>query len=90
MTGWLAMTKIFPPGPLLTTSRTAGTRGLLRLGEGGWLRLLHVALVKDGLGQLDEGWLDVDVGLKTKFSVKHHTFFTTDSSVSPWLRFPKI
>ena len=62
------MIEIFPPRALLTTSRTAGTRGLLRLGEGGWLRLLHVALVKDGLGQLDECWLDVDVGLqKSKF-----------------------
>ena len=68
-----AMTEIFPPGSLLTTSRTAGARGLLRLGEGGWLRLLHVALVKDGLGQLDECWLDVDVGLEAKFSVKLST-----------------
>ena len=83
-----AMTEIFLPGSLLTTSRTAGARGLLRLGEGGWLGLLHVALVKDGLGQLDERWLDVDVGLQAKVYEKQSS--GSDGSGSPWLRFPKI
>jgi len=36
---------------------------LLRLGEWSRLGLLDIALVQDGLGQLDEGRLYVDVGL---------------------------
>ena len=71
MTGQARKTEIFPPGSSLTTSRTAGTRGLLNLGEGGGLGLLDVALVKDGLRQLDKCWLDVDVGLHKKNSMKN-------------------
>ena len=49
---------------LLGAARTPRPRRLGRLGEGGGLGVLHVALVQDRLRQLDKRRLDVDVGLK--------------------------
>ena len=48
---------------LASATWTTGSTVLNRLGEGGGLGLLDVALIQDGLGQLDEGSLDVDICL---------------------------
>ena len=48
---------------LASTPWTAGSTVLNWLREGCWLGLLDVALVEDGLRQLDEGSLDVDICL---------------------------
>ena len=49
---------------LLTAAGALGPGALLGLGEGGWLGLLHVALVQDRLRQLQEGVLDIHVRLE--------------------------
>ena len=49
---------------LLTAAWALWPCALLGLGEGGWLGLLHVALVQDRLRQLQEGVLDIHVRLE--------------------------
>ena len=54
---------------LLGAARAPGTRRLGWLREGGWLGVLHIALVQDSLRQLYERRLYVDVCLKLNKNV---------------------
>ena len=64
----LALTYQSTGAMLLGATRTPRPRRLGRLGEGGGLGVLHVALVQDRLRQLDKRRLDVDVGLKLELN----------------------